>query len=368
MLARLVSHSDRTRFRHVVISMMTLGPVADRIAAQEVPVHSLAMTRGLPSPAAAARLMRILRAESPDVLQTWLYGADLFGLMASVLRPTIALAWNVRCSDMGRQRRRSLWTRWACARMSACPRVVVVNSEAGRTFHVGLGYRPQEWKVLPNGIDVEEFKPDPQARPSLRAELRLPSDAILIGLVARVDPLKDHSTFIQAAGRLAPTVPQAHFVLVGLGCTPDNPSIVSQIESASLSGRVHLLGRRTEIARIVAAFDIACLSSVSEGFPNVVAEAMACGVPCVVTDVGDARRIVGDTGVVVPAGDAVALAGGFQQLLALGARQRGHLGRAARERIRTQYSLARAVREYEELYNTLASGRSTVVGTAAACS
>ena len=342
--------------------MMDGGPMAERIVANGVPVHSLGMRRGVPTPTALTRLTTILRAQSVDVLQTWLYGADLLGAVAARRTGTSALVWNVRCSDVVTHHSGVFaLTRWTCARFSTYPRVVITNSEAGRAFHAGLGYQPRRWAVISNGVDLDEFKPDPTPRQPVREELGVARDALLIGLVARVDPLKDHATFIQAAGRFVRSEPRAQVVLVGLGASRGNASLMGHISRAGLSARVHLLGRRADVSRILAALDIACLSSITEGFPNVVAEAMACEVPCVVTDVGDASRIVADTGVVVPPRDPAALAGGVEGLIRLCADGRARLGRAGRARIRACYELGRMVHHYEDIYESLAGNGSSVV-------
>jgi glycosyltransferase involved in cell wall biosynthesis len=299
--------------------------------------------------------VRLLRERRPDVLQTWLYHADLMGLAAAALSGVDTVVWNIRASnlDLSHSRVQSRWTRWACARLSARPRAVVVNANAGRVAHHALGYRPREWVVIPNGVDVQSFRPDPAARVAVRAELGIPADAPVVGLIARWDPAKDHRTFLAAATRLAATRPDARFVLVGEGVTLANPDL------AALAARLapHLdplaLGRRDDVARIAAAFDVATCSSTSEGFPHAVVESMACGVPCVVTDVGDAADIVGDTGIVVPPRDPTALAGAWADLLGAEAHVRAALGEGARARVVARYTLERMVDAYERLYERL---------------
>jgi len=353
MLRKLVAASNRTQFKHVVVSMLEDSAGMDAFMTEGIKVHSLGMRRGSFTPRAILRFLGLLRREAPHVVQTWLYHADLLGL-ASLVASRAQLVWNIRSSfhdglfELAPK---------ACAVFSRMPSAVVVNSESGRRLHEQFGYRPRRWHRIANGFDVDVLRPDALARRSVRQALGIPPHAPLIGLVARFDPLKDHGTFLHAAGVLARTDATAHFVLIGSGVVPENPVIDQLRRQEGLADRLHLLGERHDIPALTAALDIASLSSYAEGFPNVVGEAMACGVPCVVTDVGDCRLIVDETGVVVPPRDPKALAGGWQRLLQIGAEARSRLGEAARERIKRYYSLSHVVNEYEGLYRSLTGER-----------
>lgn len=352
MLYKLVAGSDRARFRHVVVSLTDAGALGGQIEALGIPVHTLGMRHGLPNPIAAARFLTLLRRVSPGVVQTWLYHADLLGLL-SPLAKRVPVAWNIR-SSYHPGLKSPVAT--LCARLSAFPAVIVVNSEAGRAIHAGLGYHPKRWELIPNGFDTRALVPDAAARIAVRRELGLPGDAPLIGLVARFDPQKDHRTFLHAAGILHRQRPEVHFLLIGRGVVWENPTLKQIIASEDLLGNVHLLGERHDIRRLNTALDLASLSSVyGEGFPNVVGEAMSCEVPCVVTDVGDSATIIGETGRVVPPRDPPALAGAWRELLELDAEERLALGRRARDRIEAHFSLDRIVRQYEDMYVRLAS-------------
>lgn len=351
MLAKLVTRSDSTRFRHVVVSLMDEGPLGASLTMRGVPVYTLGMRRGRPSLASVIRSLSLARRIAPDVVQTWLLHADLLGiLVAPVARAP--LVWNIRSSfHYGLN---SLPSR-LCARLSGWPAVVVVNSEAGRALHARSGYHPRQWRLIPNGFDLDQFAPDVLARAQVRAELGLPDGAILLGLVARFDPLKDHQTFLHAASLLHQREPHVHFLLVGPDVTAANQVLRRAVEEGDLSGSVHLLGERFDIARLTAALDVATSSSYAESFPSVVGEAMACAVPCVVTDVGDSAFIVGDTGRVVPPRDPLALAAAWRELLELTPAERAALGQRARQRVETLFALDRIVRQYEDLYAELAS-------------
>lgn len=355
-LARLVTTMDTRRFRSDVVSMVAGGAVAQELRERGVTVTDLAMARGVPSASAVWRLARLLRRDRPDLLQTWLYHADLLGLVAGVLAGVRRIAWNLRSSNLDLQYQ-GTWsprTRWLLTRLSGLPTAVLANSEAGRRSHERLGYRPRRWEVIPNGFDVERFRPDPEARKWLRRELGVPASCTLIGLVARYHPIKDHANFVRASARLDGHSREVHFVLLGCGVDPDNPDLERLIGAHGLRARIHLLGERRDVAEILAGLDVATLSSAEgEGFPNVLGEAMASGVPCVSTDTGDAAVIVGPTGVIVPVRDPVALASAWERLMAMGPDGRRRLGMAARQRIANTYSLPAVVARYEGLYEEL---------------
>jgi glycosyltransferase involved in cell wall biosynthesis len=356
MMVRLLPRMDRHRFEHHVVTLLTPGVLAGPLRTAGIPVSTLAMRRGRPSPAAVLRLVAILRRLRPSILQTWLYHADVLGTLANAIARVPALVWNVRASDvdMTHYRRLSGLTRRMGARWSARPQAVIVNSTAGLRAHERLHYRPRRWVVIPNGVDVQQFRADPAARTRIRAELGVPDSSILIGLVARFDPMKDHDTFLRAAQIVAGESPDVHFLLAGAGVDAGNPSLRAAIDAGGLHGRVSLLGARQDIAAVDAALDVAVMASAfGEGFPNAVAEAMACSVPCVVTDVGDAATLVGSTGWVVPPRDVAGMAQAFRACIAASPDDRRRRGRDARHRVVSEYSLERVTQLYESFYGSV---------------
>ena len=364
-LLRLVCHMDKSRFRNTVVTMTDLIPqrvpglLQSRLAEAEVPVCSLGMLRGMPSPFAAARFFRIVRKVRPHVLQTWMYHADLLGLLVGKLAGASAIAWNIRCSsmEMAHYRRLSTIVLRALVPLSGFPHVVLANSHRGIQVHKELGYTPRRWLYIPNSLDLDEFRPDPRAKAQVRCELGLRQDTRLIGLMARFHPMKDHANFIAAATILAADDPSLHFVLAGLWVDSNNSEVRRLVESTGLPHRFHLLGQRHDVSRITAALDLACsCSAFGEGSSNAVAEAMACGVPCVVTDVGDSAFIVQNTGKIVPPKDTPAFAQACRELLDLSPRKRRELGLTARARAEESFSLHAVVDSYQGLYEELAAG------------
>jgi glycosyltransferase involved in cell wall biosynthesis len=351
MLVRLLTRMD-ARYENVVISMLPPGPMAEVLRGAGLPVQTLAMRRGVPDPAAAARLARRLRRLRPDILQTWLYHADVLGVLAGRLAGVRRIAWNVRASevDMVPYGGVSRWTRRAAAWISGRPDAVIVNSRAGQRTHEALGYHPKRWVWIPNGVDPSEFRPCPGLRPAVRRELDIDERAFVFGVIARWDPIKGIDLIIDAAARLGR---DACFVLVGRGLDAGNAALAGAIERAGLGHSVRLLGERTDVARIHAALDCVVMPSRGEGFPNAVVEAMASGLPCVVTDVGDAAFLVADTGWVVAHKDRTALAEACRRAIDQPIADTRRLGAAARARVEEHFSLDRITRAYEAFYDSL---------------
>jgi glycosyltransferase involved in cell wall biosynthesis len=360
MLYRLLLHTDLAAYEPQVISMTDIGAIGEKIRMLGVPVRALGMRRGVPNPLSVLRLARWFRLDPPHVVQSWMYQADLVGVLAARLAGGVPVAWGIHSThlDPSSEKRSKIWTVRACAWSSRwLPTRIVCCSEASRKVHAELGYVPKKMLVIPNGTDLTAYRPDPEVRSSVREELGVKEATPLIGLVARFDSPKDHHTFVWAAALLRARVPDANFVLCGDDITWENPRLTEWIDEAGVRSCCHLLGRRLDVPSLTAALDVASSSSsYGEAWPLVIGEAMACGVPCVVTDVGDSALIVGDTGRVVPPKEPKALANAWHELLALSSKDRARLGRAARRRMEERFNLLTAVTRYEELYEELAVG------------
>ena len=357
MLYKLVSSMDRDKFKIQVVSLTDIGPIGKKIEDLGISVRALGMKRGTPDPRMLFKLTRWLKKDRPDIIQTWMYHSDLMGGLAARLAGRIPVVWGIRHSNLDPKgnKRTTIWTAKTCAWFSRwLPVKIVCCSEASKRVHTALGYDPDRMAVIPNGFDLNLFKLDLEEGTLVRQELGIPEDTIIIGMVGRFDPQKDHLNFIKGAALLQKKIPDVQFLLCGDDVTWGNHQLSTWIKNAGLSGYFHLLGRRNDIPRIMTALDIASSSSYGEGFPNVVGEAMACGTPCVVTDVGDSASIVGDTGIVVPPKDSNDLALAWKELIEIGKDRRQRLGDNARRRIREKFSLPSVVERYEELYKCVA--------------
>jgi glycosyltransferase involved in cell wall biosynthesis len=358
MLFKLLSVRDGQADHVEVVSLTDIGPVGAKIAKLGIPVKALEMRRGMPSITALVRLAKRLRDTRPRIVQTWMYHADLLGGLAARIVGNVPVVWGIRNGMLEPRgnRRTTIWTAKLCARVSArVPRRIAVNSEKARRFHEGMGYCATKMKVIPNGFDLTAFKPDAGMRRSVRQELGLSPDALLIGLIARFDPQKDHRNFFEAAHELIQKRPDAHFILCGDGVDSDNTVLASWIGEFGTKRQFHLLGRRDDVPRLTAALDIASCSSYAEAFPNVLGEAMACCVPCATTDAGDAVFIVGNTGIVVPAKNPRALADAWLRLVEMGCEGREQLGQSARQRVKEEFDINVIASRYKGLYEDIVS-------------
>lgn len=356
-LYRLVQTLRPPDFEHVVIALCAEDSMSARFA-ESAELHHLGMHPGRLLPHEVLRLRRMLRNNRYDVIQSWMYHANLMAAMAG-WGDAAPVVWNIRHSlhALSHEKRATRWVIRAGARLSRRPARIIFNAAVSRAQHVAFGYDEARSVVIPNGFDTVEFAPRVAERARMRAELDIPDDALAIGLVARVHPMKDHATFLHAAKRLGETHARSIFVLVGEGADNTNQELGALIDQLGLRDRIRLCGRRSDIAAIDNALDIAASSSAwGEAFPNATAEAMACGVPCVVTDVGDAPAIVDDTGAVVPPCDPVALGDACATLAALGAEARRALGQRARARVIQHYAIDAGARRYADLYQDIAGG------------
>jgi len=355
MLYKLLSRTDQGRFLPEVISLTDMDDLAGSISELGIPVHCLGMRRQSPNPWYLLKLIAMIRRQKPDVIQTWMYHADLIGGLAAKLGGNVPVIWGIHNSslDLVGNRRSTIWVARLSARLSRrLPLKIVCCSEASLKAHSDMGYIRGKMLVINNGFDLASFKADSAARFSVRRELGLDEGACLVGLVARFDPQKDHQNFVEAAAILSSRMPNVHYLLCGDGITRDNEQLCSWIMDKGLDGNFHLLGRRRDVPRLTAALDVACSSSRREAFPLVVGEAMACGVPCVATDVGDSAFIVGGKGKVVPPSDPFALARGLQEILEMDNVSRDRLGREVRERVKGNFDLSMIVERYETLYRS----------------
>ncbi len=263
------------------------------------------------------RFIKLLKSLQPDILYSFLPDANIAGLIAGRLSGVKRVVWGVRASNMDVSRYD--WLARMSLRLSAFlskfPDAIIANSHAGKEFHRGIGYSTNRMMVIPNGICTDRFKPDYSAGLKVRDEWGIDEETITIGLIGRFDPMKDHATFLRAVKIFNQEGCSVRFVCIGDGKGPCKSEIHSLCRTLGLNGSLIWAGEMEDMPSVYNAIDIVTSSSSGEGFPNVIGEAMACGVLCVVTDVGDSAIIVGETGNVVPSEDPQALADGWRSML-----------------------------------------------------
>ncbi|WP_019141891.1 glycosyltransferase family 4 protein [Noviherbaspirillum massiliense] len=357
MLKRLIeSHLGNKTFRHMVISLTTIGKVGQQLQALGIEVQALNMHSPLAFPRALWQLVRRIRALRPDIVQTWMYHADFLGGIAARLAGNRHVIWGVHSTEL---KTGEAWTTQLVQKLCAwisefVPHTIVCVAEAAKKAHIRAGYDARRMIVIPNGFDVSRLVATAEQRAVMRTECGFGEKDVVIGSLGRFHAVKDHHNFVRAATLLANRYPHVRFLLVGRDLVPANRELARWITETGHPHRFVLLGERADVPVCLAAMDMLCLHSRTEAFPLSVGEAMAMGLPCVVTDVGDAAVLVKDTGVVVPRENAAALAQGLENLLTMTPAMRQKLGQKAKARIYEEFTMDRARQRFEAIYGHLA--------------
>lgn len=356
-LHRLILEFRGSGYIHTVIALTSEGGMYPRFVESGIKLIVLDIRH---SPVSQIlRLYRLVRELQPDIVQTWLYHADFLGGLAARMAGNRKVIWGLRTTDVdGGCARSTAVVRTLCAALSSrIPHTIVCVAEAARRSHSLIGYDSGRMVVVGNGFDLSVLTSSQGERDQLRAQCGFAEDAIVLGTLGRFNLDKDHANFVQAAGQLARSHDRLRFLMVGKDLHSSNTELMRWIDDTGYADRFVLLGERKDVAACLAAMDIFCLSSRTEAFPNAVGEAMAMGLPCVATDVGDVGVLMGDTGVLVPKANPGALAQGVANLLALGPDYRKQIGERARERIRATYTMACVRQRFELIYeNVMARG------------
>ena len=349
MLYKLLSSLHDEALNSSVISLMGRGKITERIEALGVKVETLDLGQGeRPSWQTIKKLRQFMRAFNPDIVQGWMYHGNIAATVAVFLfdpmRRKVKLFWNVRQTlyDINSEKIQTRWLivlgRW----LSFFAHSIIYNSNLSAEQHCNVGYLSKKTKIIPNGFDLQKFRPDQNRRQQLRKELEVSESTILIGHISRLHPMKDHATLLRAINCVIENIfgsgskQEVLFLLVGHGVTSE----------LSSNTAIRFLGERSDIPKIMSALDIVVSSSAwGEGFPNVIGEAMASEVPCVVTDVGDSAYIIGKYGRVCSVGDDQCIANSILQLIE-NKQERETVGRQARKRIKEKYSIDKIKKEY----------------------
>ena len=359
VLFRLVTAPGQDT-EHIVVSLGDEDVFGPQLREAGIELHCLHMKSPLRFLKGLRALVHLLDDIQPDVVQTWMYHSDLIGGAAARIAGLPAVSWGIRNSgaNLYQGSPKARLVAWLCARVSrAIPNLIVSCAENAARRHKQWGYRADIMKVIPNGYDLSRWHPDPQAREDVRRELGLAQDTPVIGSVARWNPLKDHPNLLAALARSLRRHPDLRCLLIGDGMDSGNEALMRLLDQHQLHESVILMGRRSDVPRLMNALDVHVLSSSAEGFPNVVCEAMAAGVSNVVTDVGDAALIVGNEGWIVPPSHAEALSGAINSAVdELGSPSWQARHEHARERVARLFSLQGMVNNYTQAWRALAAG------------
>jgi len=351
MLCRLVGTLGEMGVSSAVCTLTGVGEVGKLLQERGTTVYSVDMRKHRLG--AVSSLRGIIGRDGPNVLHTWLYHADLLGGIAARKYPGVAVVWSLRNSRLRHKFSTRVVAKLCALFSNRLPKLIVACAQSAKREHVSQGYPEDRIEVIPNGFDTDRFYPNPERGLEIRHELGISEDAVVFGLVGRYDPHKDQKGFVEAVSQYVDSRPRANtvFLLCGWQMDQTNSEIMELIRSRRLGDRIVLAGARSNIEDFYQAFDVAVSSSISEGFSNVIGEAMACGKPCIVTDVGDSRRLLNGAGLVVGPGNPSEMARAIAQMSSTPENERRRLGFIGKANIENNYSLPGIAERYVELYH-----------------
>jgi glycosyltransferase involved in cell wall biosynthesis len=353
-LYKLVSHLDRQKFDISIISLKNQGVFGERFDALGIPVYSCNFSVGVGGLLAPFKLARFLLKLRPDIVQTWLYHADLIAGIAAKLIGVKCIIWSIRTTDLKQGSWLTAVIRKLCALVSrVIPSKIVVVAHAARVKHIQLGYDELKMIVIPNGYDANQFKPDPVLVANLKNEIGIRQTDLVVGCVGRLSEDKGQDILIEASQDVLNKFPDVKFVFIGSGFENTNKVLVDSIASKSKLDRFILMGERNDVNTCFGLMDIFCLPSRTEGFPNVLAEAMLSKLPCVSSDCGDARLLSNGHVSIAKINDSMDLANKITQMLGLNTIERRILGQESCSHVSNEYSIDRMVTRYDSLFEQL---------------
>ena len=357
MLARLLLTKPELADKRIVLVLRKVDTLGEKLRAAGFTVHELGMQSFRDIPRIFFQLTKIIRTFHPDIVQTWMYHADLLGGSAAFISGYKNIIWGIRRTSVALTKDGHTWFIMKfCAFLSHwIPKKVISVAEAGKQAHIEAGYYAPLFRVIPNGFDFLNLIATVDQRNALRNECKFLEDELVIGCLGRFHYAKGQDNFVKAAAIVSKNNSKVRFLLVGLGCDANNVKLNSWINELNLQDRFVLLGERLDVPVCLAAMDIFCMPSRTEGFPNGLGEAMALGLPCVATEVGDTKLLVGDTAVLVPAQDEQALAQALLNVIELPVYQRYQMGINAKARVMAEFSIEKAYERFDAVYREIIS-------------
>ena len=341
---------------HVVICFITMGSIGERLQDKGFQIHVLGVKGIFSFPGAFIRLVKAIKKYNPDIVQTWMYHSNLIGGLAARLSGNKNVVWGIRTTDaIGVKSSKvskfiRLLNAWASHWL---PSNIICVAEAARESHIKAGYSPLKISIIPNGFDIERLRIDPIVRENYRISNGVESSDLVLGSLGRFHVEKDHHTFIIACDILLREYKQLRILLVGRGLDKNNLQLLEWINATGSPDRFILMGETADVVPCLSAMDIFCLHSRNEGFPNVLGEAMAMGLPCVATNVGDSSVLMGESDFLVDKEDPEALANGIMRMIEVGQSNRLQLGKKGARRIKSEFPIDHVVKMFDNLYLSL---------------
>jgi glycosyltransferase involved in cell wall biosynthesis len=348
-LVRLIESSQGKQFDHHVISLTDQGTQGQIMESFGAHVHQVDIKGFFSLPCGIRKLRKLVRQIQPDIIHGYMYHGGLFSLIAGTKAPKI-LGVRHSLHDLKKDKVTTRWLIYLLARFSKKFKAIVYNSAASKEQHENIGYSQKSSWHIPNGFNTDTFTPSSQKRSATRKALGILEPCFVFGNIGRNHPVKNHAGLLNAFTRLTKLKPESMLVLVGHEMTTSNPVLASRIQKFAIKDKLLLLGERQDIPELLQAMDCYVSASHAEAFPNVIGEAMAAGIPCIATDVGDSAFIVGDTGIVVLPNDSEALTNAMTRMAVLSADDRKALGKRARKRIQDHFPIEKSTKVYEALF------------------
>lgn len=358
MLSRFAGSLQATAFKPSVLSLMAPGVVAKHLGDQGVPVGTLGLGESELALKAIVGLRRAVASSDADILHGWMYHGNLAASLGAIMHRRQPVLWSIHHSidDVSVEKKRTQWVIRLLARCSKSVAAISYCSRVSANQHEALGFDPLKRAVIPNGVDCSVFRPDDAARPGLRKRFGIPDGRLIIGNVARAHPMKNHGGFVRVLANLRDEGFDVHGLIIGAGHESAEAQRIAC--ETDMHDRLTMPGPMSDIDKLLPGIDIFMLSSAwGEAFPLSVAEAMACGVPCIVTDVGDCRWLVGDDALVSAPQDVDALSAVLRRMLQLEPNERQQLGLAGRRRVLEKFSLEKYTESHLALYEAAISSR-----------
>lgn len=353
MLTQLLPYLAEKGVRQSVVCLKNEGALAEVIRLQGYDVTCLGMKPGKADCGSFSQLLKIIAKTRPDLIQSWLYHADLYGSLAAMLTGR-KIVWGLHNNALSPEVKHS--TRVVVRILSILsrfvPKRIISVSNAATSEHVRRGYRADRFVYIPNGFNTEIFKPDSGRRTYFREKLRINDDVVLYGNISRFDPQKNHMGLLDAWKKFSELHPEwdVRLLLAGKGLDTSNRELNIWLSRFQMTDRIYLLGERDDVPTVLNALDVFVLSSLSEAFPLALGEAMSTGLLCLSTDCGDAAEMLGENGIVVPRDDVAALARGMRKALIMPAAERNAMRVAVRQRAVKEYTLAQVADRYLQVY------------------
>jgi len=361
VLAQLLENWGDEQDHQMVITLRKQEPLSARIEALGVRVKHINLQPREVNIAKFLKLIQIIRSYKPDVIQTWLYHSDLIGGLAALLAGYSRVVWGVHHTTNNIRSLKPTTAnvvRVLSVLSHLIPAYIICCSHSAYQTHLSLGYPKKKMIVILNGVDATRFQPSKSARGLIKNKLRLTHDVKLVGMFARYHPQKDHHTLFRAAGILVRRNPRVHFVLAGESVDVSNEQLLAWSMEESIQNNIHMLGDRQDMPALIAGVDIITLtSSHGEALPQVLGEAMACGIPCVATNIGDVAEFLGGAGIIVEPQNPQSLADAWHEILSLPEAEYKDLCLQGRKRICEFYNIKDMVNAYKSIYWKVNEGK-----------